>query len=328
MGPANERTWTSWSRGDEMARRFNPPPNWPRPPKGFAPGPGWRPEPSWPPPPEGWRLWVGQPNWFVRHKLITAIAAIVLLLAAVFGGEDSPSSTQQRDDAASPPPQTTAPPPPITAAPTTTAPPTTAPHTPRPTPTRSPTATGRPSSVASVASVVDGDTLRLVDGRTVRLIGVDSPERGECGFGPASTLTKRLTLGKRVTLGTGARDDRDRYGRILRYVQVGSTDVGLALLRAGLATARYDSRDGYGSHPRELTYVRVDAATPQRACPVPKPTPRPTESGNCDPSYPGVCIPPAPPDLDCPDIAYRDFRVVGPDPHGFDGNDDNVGCET
>jgi len=180
-----------------------------------------------------------------------------------------------------------------------------------------------------VASVVDGDTLRLADGQTIRLIGVDSPERGECGFGPATSLTKSLTLGKRVTLGTGARDDRDRYGRLLRYVQVGSTDVGLELLRAGLATARYDSRDGYGRHPRESIYVRVDDATPQRACrtPTPKPTPGPTRTSNCDPSYPGVCIAPPPPDLDCADIAYRNFRVVGTDPHRFDADDDGIGCE-
>lgn len=41
--------------------------------------------------------------------------------------------------------------------------------------------------------------------------------------------------------------------------------------------------------------------------------------GNCDSSYPDVCIPPYPPDLDCPDIEFRRFEVRGPDPHGFDG---------
>jgi hypothetical protein len=50
--------------------------------------------------------------------------------------------------------------------------------------------------------------------------------------------------------------------------------------------------------------------------------------GGCDPSYPDVCIAPYPPDLDCYDIPYQDFRVIGNDPHGFDGNDDGVGCES
>ena len=49
---------------------------------------------------------------------------------------------------------------------------------------------------------------------------------------------------------------------------------------------------------------------------------------NCDPSYPGVCIPPYPPDLDCGEISERRFSVIGSDPHGFDGDNDGIGCES
>lgn len=38
--------------------RFNPPPNWPPAPPGWAPDSDWVPDPSWPPPPPGWQLWV------------------------------------------------------------------------------------------------------------------------------------------------------------------------------------------------------------------------------------------------------------------------------
>ena len=41
-----------------MGLRFNPPPNWPPPPRGFVPPPRWQPDPDWPPPPPGWQLWV------------------------------------------------------------------------------------------------------------------------------------------------------------------------------------------------------------------------------------------------------------------------------
>jgi hypothetical protein len=58
---------------------------------------------------------------------------------------------------------------------------------------------------------------------------------------------------------------------------------------------------------------------------VPPPLP---PTGNCDPSYPDVCIPPSPPDLDCGDITFRRFTVLPPDPHRFDGNKDGVGCES
>jgi len=49
---------------------------------------------------------------------------------------------------------------------------------------------------------------------------------------------------------------------------------------------------------------------------------------NCDPSYPDVCIPPPPPDLDCEDIQFKKFKVLPPDPHRFDGNKNGIGCET
>jgi hypothetical protein len=50
---------------------------------------------------------------------------------------------------------------------------------------------------------------------------------------------------------------------------------------------------------------------------------------SCHPSYPDVCIPPPPPNLNCDDVDATNFEVVPPDPHGFDGNDnDGLGCES
>lgn len=48
---------------------------------------------------------------------------------------------------------------------------------------------------------------------------------------------------------------------------------------------------------------------------------------NCNSAYPTVCIPTPPPDLDCHDIPYTDFKVLPPDPHNFDGGGDGIGCE-
>jgi micrococcal nuclease len=59
----------------------------------------------------------------------------------------------------------------------------------------------------------------------------------------------------------------------------------------------------------------------------PRPTATTARSGNCDPSYPTVCIPPPPPDLDCGEISFRRFAVRQPDPHRFDGDRDGIGCE-
>jgi hypothetical protein len=50
--------------------------------------------------------------------------------------------------------------------------------------------------------------------------------------------------------------------------------------------------------------------------------------GGCHPSYPDFCIPPPPPDKDCGDVNGTNFTVKGTDPHGFDSDDDGVGCES
>ena len=52
------------------------------------------------------------------------------------------------------------------------------------------------------------------------------------------------------------------------------------------------------------------------------------KSAKCDSSYPDVCISPPPPDLDCSDISYKDFKVLTPDPHGYDKDGDGIGCES
>jgi Excalibur calcium-binding domain len=52
-----------------------------------------------------------------------------------------------------------------------------------------------------------------------------------------------------------------------------------------------------------------------------------TAQRNCDRSYPDVCIPSPPPDLDCGQISHQNFSVVGADPHRFDGDNDGIGCE-
>ena len=72
------------------------------------------------------------------------------------------------------------------------------------------------------------------------------------------------------------------------------------------------------------TITRRPTATTGIITPVPRSQP---ETERCDPSYPTVCIPSPPPDLDCGDIPYRRFLVVGSDPHNFDGDGDGIGCE-
>jgi hypothetical protein len=77
------------------------------------------------------------------------------------------------------------------------------------------------------------------------------------------------------------------------------------------------------------TVTSPTVVTPTATPIPPTQTPMPT-TGVCDPSYPDFCLEPGIPDLDCGDIPqYARFRVLPPDPHGFDGNDnDGLGCES
>ncbi len=174
-----------------------------------------------------------------------------------------------------------------------------------------------------VASVTDGDTLRLANGEAVRLVGIDAPEEGRCGALRSAALLTKLVEGRRVTL-TAPVDDRDRYDRLLRYVNIGTMDAGLRMIKSGLAIARFDSRDGYDAHARETLYHRTDDAVPNVKCAPAQPAPL-AGGGGCAGYSP--CIPSYPPDLDCADV-NGPIAVTGSDPHGLDADHDGVACES
>lgn len=132
---------------------------------------------------------------------------------------------------------------------------------------------------AVVIRIVDGDTIDTTAG-TVRVIGIDTPERGQCGYSEASANAgKVVATGSTVTLTpVSGKDDTDKYDRLLRYVTSSAgTDLGRAQISGGFAIARYDSRDGYGSHPKESAYISADQASAPIKCAAPAPTPAPAK---------------------------------------------------
>jgi micrococcal nuclease len=204
---------------------------------------------------------------------------------------------------------------------------------------------------------------------TLRYIGIDTPETvdpttpQECFGAEASAANANLVLNKDAELEKDV-SDTDRFGRLLRYVYVGGELVNERLVRDGYAVsstfppdvkhqdrftaAEREAREAgrglwapCGGADRPLvqatpvpTPVPVVATQPPAPPPPPPPVaPPPTQppvAGNCDPHYPTICVPPPPPDLNCGDIPqYARFTVLAPDPHGFDGNDnDGIGCES
>jgi endonuclease YncB( thermonuclease family) len=111
---------------------------------------------------------------------------------------------------------------------------------------------------ATVDHWSDGDTV-VTELGSVRLIGVNAPDSGECGYAAATRLAESLApAGTTVTLTLPtAHADTDDYGRLLRYVAVGTVDIGLRQIKKG-SQAKYDSTDGYDGHPRQKRYRHQD----------------------------------------------------------------------
>ena len=100
------------------------------------------------------------------------------------------------------------------------------------------TAATSTTETAVVTKVIDGDTIELDSGEKVRYVGMDTPEitkgKNECYGHEASAKNTELVLGKTVTMKKDV-SDRDRYGRLLRYIWVGDTFVNAKMIQEGYA---------------------------------------------------------------------------------------------
>jgi micrococcal nuclease len=105
---------------------------------------------------------------------------------------------------------------------------------------------------ALVTSVIDGDTVELADGRHVRYLGIDAPESGEYYAENATERNKELVEGKTVELQKG-KQDKDQYGRLLRYVYVDGVFVNAELIAGGYAKVYlFDPDDRHGQALMEM----------------------------------------------------------------------------
>lgn len=112
-------------------------------------------------------------------------------------------------------------------------------------PSTSPSVFGTSTSSESaqvVSEVIDGDTIRLSSGETVRYIGIDTPEihhpyvGKECFGEEASRRNEELVLGKTIILEKDV-SETDRYDRLLRYVWLDGRMINEQLVQEGFANA-------------------------------------------------------------------------------------------
>ena len=87
--------------------------------------------------------------------------------------------------------------------------------------------------------VVDGDTIYLDNGKKVRFVGVNTPERGVEGYITSKNFVQKLCLNKKVGLDIDNSKHSDKYGRTLAVVIVDGRNVNEMLLKEGLAEVMY-----------------------------------------------------------------------------------------
>jgi len=95
---------------------------------------------------------------------------------------------------------------------------------------------------AVIVKVLDGDTVELQDGQRVRLLGINTPEKGQSHYNEATERLKDLVLDKSVLI-EDDESDIDKYRRLLRHLYIDGENVGTILLREGYANAFFISPD-------------------------------------------------------------------------------------
>ncbi len=208
---------------------------------------------------------------------------------------------------------------------------------------RTPTVTNLGQDVvltrAEVAWVTDGDTVRVQIGdmsETVRLIGIDAPEesaaaQSDCYAEEAHAYLSRMVDNQTVYLEADT-NDRDRYGRLLRYLWLPMDDgyllINQSIVGEGFAVARIYENDDL--HADLLADAELGAIAQGNgiwsACV--------SADGNDNPGAPEWWDGDS--DLDCRDFSTRVnaqafFAAVGGperDPHNLDVDRNGLVCHT
>jgi endonuclease YncB( thermonuclease family) len=208
------------------------------------------------------------------------------------------------------------------------------------------------SAATTITKVYDGDTITLSTGEKVRFLQIDTPELSpaECyGEEARSALVSLLNTPGQLSLKTDPKLDKvDRYGRLLRYVFIGKTNINLKLVEIG-AAAPYFYKGDKGQYSTQILKAAQNAKAKSlglwKSCPGTQLTPTnavttiaaaatstasaSASGAKCDPNYAG-CIPVFPPDVDCTDIkrlGLAPVKVIGKDVHKLDRDGDGIGCD-
>lgn len=125
-----------------------------------------------------------------------------------------------------------------------------------------------PQQQAYVVRVIDGDTVevRMEDDTIehVRVLGIDAPEthggkHPDCYADAATQFLKKEIDQSFITLIPEPQDNRDKYGRLLRYIEYEGVDIGARMLKDG-----YAKNYPWFPHPRLDAYTEIGSSAEQK----------------------------------------------------------------
>jgi endonuclease YncB( thermonuclease family) len=209
-----------------------------------------------------------------------------------------------------------------------------------------------------VASVTDGDTVRLNDGRTVQLAQISAPSinQGDCFAAKARSILKGLVTGYTVRLTHEPKLAHiDRYGKTVAYLIANGHNVNTTLVKEG-AAAPYFFFGRQGRYAKGLitgaTAARRSHAGLWGACSQTRLDPYrqiqtlggrykvPTKKAAvkvCTAGYSPCLVYHNGADYDCSGgsgngpyytVSGVVYQVTGADPYGLDSNGNGRGCES
>jgi micrococcal nuclease len=104
-----------------------------------------------------------------------------------------------------------------------------------------------------VKNVIDGDTIELENGKLVRLIGIDAPEKDGCYYDESTKALENLVLDKQIYLEKDT-SEKDKFERLLRYVKIQNTDEDNVFVNRQLILGGYALATPY---PPDIRYRKL-----------------------------------------------------------------------
>ena len=93
-----------------------------------------------------------------------------------------------------------------------------------------------------MTKIIDGDTVIVEGGETIRFLGIDCDEKGRECYDDAKKRIDELLLNNKVSLEKES-EDKDRYGRSLRYIFLNNENINIKMVKEGYCVARFENKD-------------------------------------------------------------------------------------